>query len=111
LTQLAAQRCEACTGSTPRVNADEIASLSKQLAPEWSLAHGRKLFRRFRFKDFAAAFAFTSRVAALAEEEGHHPDLKLGWGYLEVELTTHAIGGLSRNDFILAAKIDELTRP
>jgi 4a-hydroxytetrahydrobiopterin dehydratase len=110
VSQLAAQRCEACSGDTPRLNQEEIDALSRQIAPEWTVAHGRKLFRRFRVKDFATAFALTGRVAELAEQEGHHPDLKVGWGYLEVELTTHAIGGLSRNDFILAAKIDQLTR-
>lgn len=60
--------------------------------------------------DFASALAFVNRIGELAEREGHHPDLKLGWGYVEVELSTHAIGGLSENDLILAAKIGEASR-
>jgi len=109
VTQLAAQRCEACTGETPRLQPDEIDRLRTELDAGWDVVDGRKLFRRFAFKDFARAFAFAAKVAELAEQEGHHPDLRVGWGYLEVETTTHAIGGLSRNDFILAAKIDRLT--
>lgn len=106
MTELAAQRCEACTGSTPHLLPEEVEALRSELEPEWTVTDNRQLFRRFRFKDFASAFAFAGRVAELAEQEGHHPDMRVGWGYLEVEITTHAIGGLSRNDFILAAKID-----
>ena len=108
--QLVALRCEACDGSTPRITGAELERLRAQLDDEWTVTDERRLNRRFKFKDFAGAFAFTSRIAELAEQEGHHPDLKLGWGYVEVELTTHANGGLSRNDFILAAKIDALAR-
>jgi 4a-hydroxytetrahydrobiopterin dehydratase len=108
VTELAAQRCEACNGDTPRLLPDEVATLRRDLAPEWIVSHDRKLFRRYGFKNFAKAFALADQVAALAEQEGHHPDMRVGWGYLEVEVTTHAIGGLSRNDFILAAKIDNL---
>ncbi len=110
MAQLAAQRCEACNADTPRLLPDEIAQLRREIAAEWTVAHDRKLFRRYKFKDFKSAFAFAARIADLAEQEGHHPDLRIGWGYLEVELLTHAIGGLSRNDFILAAKIDSLQR-
>jgi 4a-hydroxytetrahydrobiopterin dehydratase len=108
VTELAAQRCEACSGSTPRLLPDEVEALRGELAAEWTVAHHRTLCRRYRFKNFASAFAFAGRVAELAEQEGHHPDMRVGWGYLELEVTTHAIGGLSRNDFILAAKIDKL---
>ena len=62
-----------------------------------------------RFGDFAAAFATATRIAIIAEGEGHHPDMAVGWGRLEIELTTHAVKGLTRNDFILAAKIDAAT--
>jgi len=103
---LASQRCEACNSSTPRLTAAEIETLRSQIAPEWTVADDRALRRRFTFRDFAAAFAFAGRIAQIAEQEAHHPDLRVGWGYAEVEITTHAIGGLSRNDFILAAKID-----
>jgi len=90
------------------MTAADIEAVRPQLDARWTVAEERRLGRRYTFKDFARAFAFAGRIAALAEAEGHHPDLKVGWGYVEVELTTHAIGGLSRNDFILAAKIDEL---
>lgn len=108
MTQLAAQRCEPCSGATPRLTADEIEALRPEIAPEWTVAGGRRLLRRYGFKDFASAYAFTGLVAELAEQQGHHPDLRLGWGYVEIELTTHAIGGLSHNDFVLAAKIDQI---
>src|SRR5438477_8262595 len=110
MTELASQRCQACTSSTPRLSAREIDDLRREIAAEWTVAHDRKLIRRFSFKTFADAFAFAQRIAAIAEQEGHHPDLRVGWGYVEVEMTTHAIGGLSHNDFILAAKIDKLPR-
>lgn len=76
--------------------------------PGWSLRDGA-LFRRLEFADFATALAFANEIGQIAEEEGHHPDLRLGWGYVEVELSTHAIAGLSENDFILAAKISKLS--
>jgi 4a-hydroxytetrahydrobiopterin dehydratase len=106
--ELRAQRCEACNQDTPRLAPDEIETLRGQVDADWEVAGGSALHRRFRFRDFASAMAFANQVAELAEQEGHHPDLRVGWGYLEAEITTHAIGGLSRNDFILAAKIDAL---
>ena len=75
----------------------------------WVLArNGEKISKKFRFKDFAEAIHFANHVAVIAEDEGHHPDLSVGWGRAGVELSTHAIGGLSDNDFILAAKIDKI---
>ena len=75
----------------------------------WVLSpDAKKISKQFTFKNFAEALAFTNKVGAIAEEEGHHPDLALRWGKVGVELRTHAIGGLSENDFILAAKIDEI---
>lgn len=83
--------------------------LKKQIDPEWMLVDDAHLLvREFRFADFAQAMAFANKVAAVAEEEGHHPDLNISWGSVGVELSTHAVGGLSENDFILAAKIDAL---
>lgn len=68
---------------------------------------GKKIERKFKFKDFKEALAFVNQIGEIAESEGHHPDLELGWGKVKVELSTHAVGGLSVNDFILAAKIDK----
>lgn len=78
--------------------------------PGWSIAEdGLSIHRLFTFKDFKEALAFTNQIGALAEDEGHHPDIELAWGKVAVTLSTHAIGGLSENDFILAAKISALS--
>ncbi len=105
---LTGERCEACTGATPSVAGAELAALRKEIDAGWRVDDDVRLVRHFTFRTFAAAFERATRIAAIAEEEGHHPDLCLGWGYLDVTLTTHAIHGLSRNDFIMAAKIDAL---
>lgn len=102
---LAEADCVACRkGATP-LPAPEVAVLLARL-PGWALATaGRTIEQRFGFADFAGAFAFVSRIAAIAEAQDHHPDLGLGWGYVTVSLQTHAVGGLHRNDFIMAARI------
>lgn len=106
MTELAAKHCAPCNAETPKLSVAEVEKALKEL-PGWT-SDGTALRRRFTFPDFASALAFTNRTGELAEREGHNPDLKLGWGYVEVELSTHAIGGLSENDLILAAKIQEL---
>jgi 4a-hydroxytetrahydrobiopterin dehydratase len=103
---LARQKCVPCTAETPAVSAEAAAALLPQI-PGWTL-EGVTLRRAFRFKDFAAAMAFVNRVAERAEAEGHHPDIHIAWNRVRLELTTHAIKGLSENDFILAAKINAL---
>ena len=110
MARLSEQRCEACTAQTPTLTPAEIESLRAQLDAAWTVVDGRTLRRRLAFPDFRTAFAMASGIAALAEEEGHHPDLCVGWGRLDVDLTTHAVNGLTRNDLILAAKIDKLLR-
>ena len=107
---LSGERCEACTGSTPRVGADESRALAAELHGDWEVGADR-LRRRVRTPDFASALALTTHVGMIAEAEGHHPDVCLGWGRLDIELTTHAIKGLSRNDFIVAAKFDKILPP
>ena len=87
--------------------AGEIEELRKQV-PNWDIEDWHELKRRFKFKNFAEALLFVSKVGALAESEGHHPDITFGWGYAELTLFTHAVDGLSENDFILASKIDRL---
>lgn len=79
-----------------------------RIDPAWSLEQ-RTIRREFAFRNFRESFGLATRIAALAESEGHHPDLDIGWGRLVVSLTTHAAGGLTENDFIMAAKIDRLT--
>jgi 4a-hydroxytetrahydrobiopterin dehydratase len=108
MTDLARAHCEACAAGTPPLPAEEAAALAVQV-PLWQIVDdGRALHRAFGFKNFRDAFGFVARVALLAEAEGHHPDIELGWGRAACSLTTHAAGGLTRNDFILAARIDAL---
>jgi 4a-hydroxytetrahydrobiopterin dehydratase len=107
--ELTAKKCTACEGGTPAFTRDQIAA-HLPAVPEWKLSEDGKLIRRkYKFKDFVSALAFLQKVGELAEAEGHHPDLHLtGYRHATVELTTHALGGLSANDFIVAAKIDKL---
>ena len=104
-------KCTACRGDEPTLTDTEIAELRPQV-PEW---HGvqregiKRLERVFRFRNFAEALAFTNRVGEQAEKEGHHPALLTEWGRVTVTWWTHKIGGLHRNDFIMAAKTDELS--
>lgn len=108
MEDLAAKKCVACEGGVAPLNRTEAEVLLKQVNG-WALSEDAKtIAKRFAFKDFAQALAFVDKVGAIAEEEGHHPDIELSWGKAAVSLTTHAIGGLSENDFILAAKIDRI---
>lgn len=100
------ERCEACTGSTPRVRGEELAGLRAQLHGDWEVEGEERLRRTLRFGDFAGAFATATRVALIAEAQGHHPDLHVAWGRLTVEIWTHAVGGLTRSDFVFAARVD-----
>jgi 4a-hydroxytetrahydrobiopterin dehydratase len=107
-TDLAQKKCVACEGGVDPLNRVEAEVLMKQLK-QWTLSGDAKwLSKDFKFSDFKEALAFVDKVGAIAESEGHHPDIQLSWGKATVELTTHAINGLSENDFILAAKIDEI---
>jgi 4a-hydroxytetrahydrobiopterin dehydratase len=107
LTQM---KCVACSRDAPRVTDEEIAELRPQV-PDWEIVEVdgvKRLTRAFSFADFAEALAFTRAVGALAEDEGHHPALLTEWGKTTVTWWTHKIGGLHRNDFIMAAKTDQL---
>ena len=88
---------------------NELQALHKQ-TPEWDVINEHHLHREFRFPDFKLALAFVNRVGAVAEQEGHHPDILLGWGKAEITTWTHKIDGLTESDFILAAKIDRLSK-
>ena len=104
------EKCVACRADAPVVTDQEVAKLHPQV-PDWRLfvEDGiRKLERTYRFRDFAQALAFTNAVGALAEEEGHHPDIHLAWGKVRVTIWTHKIDGLTRSDFVLAAKLDRV---
>jgi 4a-hydroxytetrahydrobiopterin dehydratase len=107
---LLTQHCVACRRDSPKVTAEEIAELTPHI-PEWTrreVGGEQRLERAYSFKNFAQALAFTDRVGALAEVEGHHPALLTEWGKVTVAWWTHKIGGLHRNDFIMAARTDEI---
>jgi len=107
---LAGRRCARVKRGSPPLAAEAAAGLAAEV-PAWEIRGGKTLARTFRFPDFKSALAFTDRVGALADAEDHHPDILLSWGKVGIELTTHAAGGLTDNDFILAAKIDRLPNP
>ena len=110
MSTLSAERCVACRRDSPRVTEAEVADLKRQL-PDWQLVERdgvAQLERTFQVPTFADALAFTNRIGALAEEEGHHPALLTEWGRVTVTWWTHKIRGLHRNDFIMAAKTDAL---
>ena len=101
-------KCVPCSGKTQILKPEEISKYLSQL-DGWSVNDEQEMiFKKFRFKSFKKALEFTNSVGNIAEFEGHHPDISLGWGYSIVMLHTHAIKGLSVNDFIVAIKIDEL---
>lgn len=107
-TTLVTKTCTPCQGGIPPLTSDAVAALQKQI-PDWSIQdEARRIERTYTFKNFAEAFAFVRKVAELAEAEGHHPDVSFGWGYATVSLQTKKIKGLHENDFIMAAKIDDL---
>ena len=102
------QKCQACSGNTPILNEMQIIENLAKLN-NWSVNDEQKMiFKKFSFKTFNQALNFTNKIGKLADKEGHHPDVSLGWGYSLIMLHTHAIKGLSINDFIMAAKIDIL---
>lgn len=104
---LADKTCVACRGDVPALSAEKQKSLLAQL-PHWQVEKGHHLIRDYRFKNFVAALAFTNQAGRIAEEQGHHPEITVGWGHAEVRIWTHAIDGLTESDFILAAKLDQV---
>jgi 4a-hydroxytetrahydrobiopterin dehydratase len=107
LSDLAGRKCEACEAGTPPLSPEKASELHSQIDADWTMAEDR-IERQFKFKNFRDAFGMATRVGLLAEQQGHHPDFEIGWGSLKLTLTTHAAKGLTDNDFIMAAKIDEL---
>ncbi len=107
---LADRNCVPCKGGVPPLKGEELEKIRKQLTePEkWKINGEHHLLRSFKFPDFKSALAFVNRVGAIAEEQGHHPDINLAWGKVEITIWTHAIDGLTESDFILAAKIEQI---
>jgi len=111
MDDLTQKKCTPCEGSTPPLKKEKIEEFHRQV-PGWSLIdNNKKISRDFKFKDFKEALAFVNKAGDIAETEGHHPDILMySWNKVRIDLWTHAIGGLSDNDFIMAAKIDALLK-
>lgn len=107
MKSLREKKCVPCEGGVPPLAGKKLLEYSSQLKKSWEVVDGKKIRYRFQFKDFKEAMEFVNNVASIAEQEQHHPDIKIVYNKVTIELWTHAIGGLSENDFILAAKIEE----
>ena len=105
MSELSSRQCVPCRGGVPPLQGEEISRLLNQLEG-WEVINQHHLKKNYRFADFKEALTFVNRVAELAEEQGHHPDICFGWGQAEITIWTHKIDGLTESDFILAAKID-----
>ncbi len=105
------KKCIPCEGGVLPFDVSEIHKYQKKV-DGWDILKSNKeiffLYKKFSFKNFFESQKFINKVGIISEEEGHHPDITFGWGYAEIQITTHAIKGLSENDFILAAKIDQI---
>ena len=105
---LAEKKCTPCRGGIPPLTQEEATTYRNQ-APGWDLLdEARRIERTYRFRNFREAFAFVERAAALAEAEGHHPEIRFGWGYATISLYTKKIKGLHENDFLITAKLDRI---
>jgi 4a-hydroxytetrahydrobiopterin dehydratase len=108
MSELSSRHCAPCNAETPPIEGSELQRYQEHLNERWKVQEDHHLAARFEFKDFAQAIAFANKVGDVAEAEGHHPEICLSWGWVKLKIWTHAIDGLSENDFILAAKIDKL---
>ncbi len=109
MSDLSGKKCVPCEGGVPALTRSEAEALRGQLHADWKLADdGKSLKRAYKFKDFYRTMSFVNAVAHIANQEDHHPDLEVGYDYCRATFATHAIGGLSQNDFICAAKVDLL---
>jgi 4a-hydroxytetrahydrobiopterin dehydratase len=104
---LADRECVPCRGGVPPLSGERVEALLREV-PGWAAPGGRHLERRYRVEDFAAALALANRIGEMAERQRHHPELCLGWGYVQVKVWTHKIDGLTESDFVFAAKCDRL---
>lgn len=102
------EKCKPCEGKTPPLAPEDIERYMAELPDGWHVLDGKKIQKEFLFSDFIKAMAFVDRVADVAESEGHHPDIHIHYNKVLIELWTHAIGGLSENDFIVASKIEAM---
>ena len=111
MTNLSQKKCKPCEGGISALDISEIHKYQKKI-DGWEVKSNEKkiyfLEKKFKFKNFLNSQKFINEVSKISENEGHHPDILFGWGYAQIKITTHAIEGLSENDFILAAKIDQI---
>ena len=107
MNDLSKQTCVPCQGGIPKMTGDELGRYSAQL-PDWKVVEEHHLERELSFPDFVTALAYVNRIGALAEEQAHHPDIHLSWGVVRITVWTHKVDGLTANDFVYAAKCDEL---
>jgi len=112
MVSLADKTCVPCKGGVPPLKGKELTQMQQQLpeSAHWKVVDEHHLERMYKFPDFKSALAFVNKVGALAEEQGHHPDIFLAWGKVGITTWTHKVDGLTESDFILAAKIDRLIR-
>lgn len=106
MANLASKKCVPCEGGTPPMEHDEIEKYIKNVE-DWEVKDDKRIEKTFKFKTFMEGIRFVNEVARIAEQEGHHPDIHIRWRKVTFELSTHAIKGLSENDFIMASKIDQ----
>lgn len=106
MTELTTEHCEPCEGGMPSMDIEEAKPLLEDV-PGWQLENVPKLHRQYTFEDFVTAMEFVNEMADISEQEGHHPVFTVNWNTVDVTVWTHAVDGLTRNDFILAAKLDE----
>jgi 4a-hydroxytetrahydrobiopterin dehydratase len=110
MSELADKQCTPCKGGEEPLGGEEIRRLAAEIHPGWKVIDEHHLERTFETGDFRRALELTNRLGEMSEEQGHHPELLLTWGKVEAKIWTHAIDGLHRNDFVWAAKADELAR-
>src|SRR5437660_1266735 len=109
MTTLAEKECIPCKGGVPPLKGQDLSRLAEELGGAWRVVDEHHLEKEYPFKNFAEALAFTNKVGALAEAQGHHPDIYLAWGKVKLTIWTHKINGLTESDFVFAAKADQLS--
>jgi len=107
-SDLSQQKCAPCAKGTPRLSGKALNEITRRLTGKWQVKGKKQLEKAFKFPDFLKALQFTNQVGKIAEKEGHHPDVYLSYGEVRLQLSTHSVGGLSENDFILAAKVNQI---
>ena len=107
MSKLAEQQCEPCEKGGKPLEGKELSHLANELGAGWQVVNDHHIEKLFKFPNFVDALAFTNKIGSIAEEVGHHPDIYLTWGKVRVEIFTHTVNGLTKNDFILAAKLEQ----